>query len=114
MELENRVEEVLRGDAKLAQYYIFVPSGEFQAGPYKICKKDSRFPAAPRIGDEVVVLVPEVEDPAEPYLDLEWDTSLVVIHSRGEVSFPRGYSDRPAVDSRKELLQRVRSMGADR
>jgi hypothetical protein len=112
--LTIRVEEVLRGDPKLGEYFIFIPSGRFRAGPYEICKSDSRFPEAPAIGDEVVVLVPEVENPLEPYLDLVWDTSLVVLRSPGEVSLPKGYTggDRPG--SRAELIQQVRAMGAGR
>lgn len=107
--LEVRVEEVLRGPAELDSYFIFMPVGTFRAGPYTFCKSDSRFPAPPSPGDRVLLLIPSVPNPAEPFLDLRDEHSLVVIKGSGEVDLPRSFAlaaDRPL--TRAELMTEIR------
>lgn len=109
-----RVDEVLRGEAERGEYFLFLPVGHFEAGPYSICKTDSRYAAPPDIGDEVVLLLPEVENPSEPYLDLVWGTSLVVIEESGRVRVPRAFELEKPIASRNGLIERIRRAGSGR
>lgn len=79
--------ESYKGSADLDYYYFFVPVGRFRAGPYEICKTDTRFPAVPEVGDRVVLLVPSVSNPAEHYLRTSRDASLIILRD-AEVVLP--------------------------
>jgi hypothetical protein len=85
-------EEAYRGTVALEYYYFFVPVGHFQAGPYEFCKTDGRFPVVPELGDQVVLLVPEIRNPAEHYLRTSRQSSLVVLR-QAEVVLPRYFAD---------------------
>ncbi len=77
--LQVEPSEVLQGEALLDRYYVFYPAGTFVAGPYAICKTDRRYPRIPEIGDEVLLMIPEMHSLTDPYLELEEAFSIVVI-----------------------------------
>lgn len=114
--LEVEVEEVIRGEAPLDRYYYFHPVGEFEAGPYRICKSDSRYPDPPQLGDRVVLMVPRpVHNPREPYLELETSEGVVVLAADGEVGLPDTFRSRdgePAPSTAAAVLKIVRSQSA--
>jgi hypothetical protein len=87
--IEVEVDERIRGEAPLDRYYYFHPVGEFEAGPYRICKSDDRYPAPPELGDRVVLMVPQpVHDPRERFLDIQTAEGIVVLEAGGEVRLP--------------------------
>lgn len=67
--LRLRVEEVLRGQALLAEYYYFVPVARFRVGAYEICKTDERFADPPAVGDRVLMMLARDGCCAQPYID---------------------------------------------
>ncbi len=112
-------EEVFLGELPLRSYYFYFPVGKFNAGPYKICKNDKRYPTyIPTKGDQVLIAVPRFYKPSpdEPYLDLAYETSIVVIKPDGELSLPATFlrphpeSDlQPFPASRELLLRELRA-----
>lgn len=70
--------ENFKGGDGLSTYYFFVPVGRVKAGKVEICKTDYRFAAIPKIGDEVVLLVPKAV-PGDPLLDLPFEQGLLVL-----------------------------------
>lgn len=87
------VTESIRGPLQVgAVHYFVIPKGEFQAGSYNICKIDSRYAEPPQIGEEALLLVPDVENPDEPFLDLVWSTSLITFQENGNASLPHKFS----------------------
>lgn len=98
---------------ELDSYFFFVPVGRFEAGPYTICKTDSRYHGELEMGDEVVLLVPEQQNPAEPYLFPDAASSLIVLRSDAEPRLPSWYRNESqralhAVSS-ADLLQWIHS-----
>jgi hypothetical protein len=115
--LSIEVEEVIRGDAPLDRYYYFHPIGDFQAGPYRICKSDSRYPEPPAIGDRVLLMVPRpVTDPSEPYLELETPEGVVVLAADGEIRLPDRFRPQKeegvSLSTAPALVETVRSESA--
>ncbi len=99
---------VYRGREQLPYYYFFVPVGRFRAGPYEICKQDARYSAAPEVGDEVVVMAPDVHNWAEHYLDTSRQSSVVLLKGSGVVmpsQFREQHSDLP----RSDFLHKVQT-----
>jgi hypothetical protein len=98
--LRVRPERVLKGRAPLSHYFIFLPIGTFESGPYKFCKTDSRYPQPPEIGERVLLLVPVVGASEEHYLDLRTESSIVTIVDDGSASLPRPFErSRAAVEA---------------
>jgi hypothetical protein len=93
--------EVLKGNALLDSYYIFFPVAEFSAGPYRICKTDSRYPKAPDIGDELLIMVPgtRTRSSTDPFLELEEASSVVVIPKVGAPDLPAVFKESDAEKS---------------
>ena len=89
--LEIEAQEVLKGSAPLSRYYIFLPVGQFSAGPYRICKSDHRYISPPRVGSTILILVPEIEDPGEPFLDIVLGENLIAFE-KGEARMPASLS----------------------
>jgi hypothetical protein len=108
--------QVLHGEALLDFYYVFFPVGEFSAGPYRICKVDSRYPRPPDIGDELLIMVPDTHTRslADPYLELDEASSVVAIPREGAVRLPPVFRDpaekgsTPVFKSKAELVAAVR------
>lgn len=114
--LRIKPSEVLHGDSLLDFYYIFFPVGEFAAGPYRICKSDSRYPSAPDVGDELLIMVPDtrIRFSSDPYLELEEASSVVVFHEKGAPDLPdvfkasAGEKSNPALKSKDALVAAVK------
>jgi hypothetical protein len=108
--------EVLLGKAVLDGYYFFVPVGTFQAGSYELCKTDYRYPEPPGRGDEVVLMLPYAAGPDEAFLDLVWETSILVLHRDGAVGVPARFdlydgehTTREPAPTRRRVLALVRA-----
>ena len=114
--LRIKPSQVLQGKAFLDAYYIFFPAGEFYAGPYRICKSDSRYPRPPYVGEELLIMVPDTRARTsfDPYLELEEASSVVVIPEAGEPDLPKVFKDSagekstPAFQSKAELVAAMR------
>lgn len=109
--LKVEVEEAIRGAAR-DWYYVFYPVAEFQAGPYRICKTDSRMPDPPGIGEQVLLMIPSVEDPSEPFLELGDEHSVVVLDGEGLARLPATFREGRAdpVPKREDILKEVRQL----
>lgn len=110
-----QLEDVHKGSSSLDYYYFFVPVGRFRAGPYEICKTDARFPAVPEIGDQVVLLVPAVRNPAEHYLSTSREASLIILRE-ADVVLPVAFNGEERDQSPSAFLSWVeqRSGGSRR
>lgn len=87
------ITESIRGPLRVgAIRYFMIPQGEFRAGSYDICKIDRRYARPPEVGEEVLLLIPSVEEPEDPFLDLVWSTSLITFQEEGTASLPRRFS----------------------
>ena len=107
--LEVLVEERIKGSSKIADspyVYFEYPVASFEAGGYRFCKKDSRWPEPPEIGDSVMlfpyrqpgdtadqVIVP-LPDGFEVIFERKKDRSLIV---------PRALRDDPDLIGAKRL-----------
>ncbi len=83
--------KTLKSEVHLDFYMFFIPVGSFEAGPYKFCQNDFRYAEPPEIGERVVLMIPKVYDPAEPYLNLVYETSLISLSKDGEVHLPQEF-----------------------
>ncbi len=112
-------EKTLKGQPRDAPaYFVFMPVGNFKIGSVPICAKDSRYPDAPAVGDEVLLFVPDEPGwetkQSEPYLELLDDGGIVTIHSDSTVSLPARFA-KPASPgasvpkSTEDLLARVQA-----
>ena len=114
-------EEVIKGQPRdVAAYFVFVPVGYFKLGSVTLCKTDSRYPEAPRVGDQVLLFVPDgpnwQADQKEPYLELQDDGGIVTIHGDSTVSLPKRFQrpgDTKAPPSSGDVLSRVRAAGKE-
>jgi len=98
---------VFKGESTRPEYFIFVPVGEVQVGGTTFAKEDSRYPALPVEGDQVVLfLAPDYRN-AGTYLWQSDDGSLVTIKSKSGASLPQRYvkSDADLVGARLEALE---------
>lgn len=91
--LRMRLERVVKGSAKLDHYLVFLPVGTFTAGPHKFCKTDYRYPKAPELGERVVLFIPAVDSPREPFLDLRSESSIITVHRNDNVDLPSIFAD---------------------
>lgn len=92
--LEIEPEETLKGSAPLKRYFVFLPVGVFEAGPYRICKTDVRFPSPPARGDRLLLMVPRpLEDEREPFLDIATAEGVVVLQADGKADLPRAFEE---------------------
>jgi hypothetical protein len=115
--LRIKPSDVLHGKALLDFYYVFYPVAEFEAGPYRICKSDARYPSAPvLLGDELLIMVPDtrVRTATDPFLELEESSSVVVLREQGAPGLPDQFDDlakeglAPSYQNRAELITAVR------
>ncbi len=97
------------GPLTLDSYYFFIPVGEFEAGPYKFCKSDSRYPSPPAPGEEVLVMVPDQYEwsPDDPFIRLETAHSLVIISTSDHIRRTSQYAEYP--EAKKEGRVRDRA-----
>lgn len=102
--------ETLRGKVFLDHYYIFLPMGEFSAGPHKFCKVDSRYPTEPRVGDGVLLMIPSTFSTEEQYLELQEASSIVVLQSDGGVSFPSLFKSEANIGGKEKILSELREI----
>jgi len=104
-----RALRAFKGVASRETYYFFMPKGVLTAGPYTICKVDEGVADLPQVGDQVVLFVPQVVDPAEAFLRTPYDTGVIVLGSEGP-SLPdpiRGRADAPS--SNAEILDTIQT-----
>jgi len=109
-------QEVFKGQAPLGAYWIFFPAGTFEAGPFSICKIDRRYPAPPKLGDTLLLMIPEVHETALPYLELVNGESVIVLSEEDRaprVSQRYNHSLEEEVSS-AEVVQRVRRAAESR
>lgn len=107
--------EVLHGRAPLDFYYVFFPVGNFTAGPYRICKSDSRYPRAPQVGDELLIMAPaRIRLPNDPFLELEEASSVVVVPGDAKPDLPTVFKESakakstPSIGSKSDLVVAVK------
>jgi hypothetical protein len=109
-------QEIIKGQPRdVDAYFVFFPVAEFMLGGIKICKTDNRYPAAPAVGDQVLLFLPPgAESQTEPYLELDDDGGIITLHANGVVSLPKRYRGRSSSTSigGDELLARVRAVAA--
>lgn len=96
--------ENFKGGDGLATYYFFVPVGRVKAGKVEICKTDYRFATIPKIGDEVVLLVPKAV-PGDSLLDLPFEQGLLVLREDQAVLPDFSKSGQVRAVPRSELLE---------
>lgn len=103
-----------KGVRVLDHYYFFFPVGNFMAGGYRICKIDRSYPIVPERGDEVLLMVPRLEDPNEPLVDIWGGEGVVLVHKKpgeggdGEVHFSRSFQSlSETIQRREELVEAV-------
>jgi len=109
--LKVETRQVIKGDRLLDWYYVFYPVGRFKAGPYTFCKTDPRLPAPPELGQQVLLLIPEVADPGEPVLDLRDENSIIVLDEKGEAHLPESFSRTEAGRlTREQVLSEIRTV----
>jgi hypothetical protein len=73
-------------------YFVFFPVAAFQAGGRRICKTDSRFPAVPAVGDEIILSLPYRPDPGSAYLSADiWGPDSFITLGSGRVSLPGSF-----------------------
>lgn len=105
------VEEAIKGAAPLDTYYIFVPVGEFVAGPHRICKHDPNYASPPAVGTRVMVMVPRlIRDASEPYLDIANAEGLIVFEEEGAVRLPSRLQREAASAGRRVTAESVVSL----
>lgn len=106
--LELKVEEVYRGELKRDSYYIFFPVATFEAGPYRICKTDWQYSAPPKLGDRVLLMLPEPADPSEAYLNLDAPEAILVLGDGG-VELPHRFREQQSAPlTAAQLLEKAR------
>lgn len=104
--------EMYRGKAQRDTYFIFIPVGEFAAGPASFCKIDRRFAEPPEPGEEVLLLLPEPIDLSEPLLDVWAAESLITLKKNGSVALPRTFAQQElTVKSRADLAELLDNCG---
>lgn len=108
--LRVRPVEVFKGEAPLPHYFVFLPVGTFEAGPHRFCKTDYRYPEPPEIGEQVLLLVPEVASREEPYLALDSEASIIAADEDGTVRLPLPFRDEVADGATVELASVVRQI----
>lgn len=100
--------QAFRGRTLRDRYFIFLPVGNFTAGPASFCKTDRRFARPPEIGEDGLLLLPEPVDLSEELLDLWFPESFITLHRDGSLSLPQALrSSEPALSSRDTLLKRL-------
>lgn len=110
-------EETIKGKPRdVEAYYVFIPMGRFKLGNVAVCKTDSRYPDPPRVGDEVLLFVPDEPswqaDQSEPYLELLDDGGIATIHANATLSLPkrlRTSNPTTSVMTPDDFLARVRT-----
>jgi hypothetical protein len=87
--LRVRVEEVFKGGVpKGEDRFVFLPVATFQAGPYRICKTDQRYPTPPEPGERVLLFIPFVKEAQAPFLELFDDGGLVTVRADEKAALP--------------------------
>lgn len=86
--LEVAIDRSFKSAPFLESYFIFIPIGVFQSGPFRICKSDGRYATPPAIGERVLLMIPPYSPLDEPFLDLVWETSLITFSQDGAARLP--------------------------
>lgn len=77
--------------AVIQHYYAFFPVGRVPTGLGTYCLSDSRFPdTVPEVGDSVVLMFENIDNPTDPFVDLAWQNRAIVIHD-GSVHASSGF-----------------------
>lgn len=106
--------EILKATAAAPErfYYVFVPAGRFRFAGYEVCKEDPRI-VVPVVGEEVV-LFPRWAPAGEPFLNLEYEGSLLAFDAEGKVRLPpvmaRTLRDRENLITPADVLGEIRSV----
>ena len=98
--------------AEQRQYFVFLPIGRVQVGEKTICKRDPAYPAAPKVGDRVVVLLQKGFRADYQYLAVPDSTGIVVLGQTNSVGLPaafRSASARHAL-SVEDVLSRLEAL----
>jgi hypothetical protein len=77
-----------KGGQLPSKIFFFVPIARFRIAEKDYCKEDSRYPAPPRIGDEVLLLLPGPVGASDEFVDLRFETSLIVLPHNGSPRVP--------------------------
>ena len=93
-------------------YFVFVPAGRLKFKEHEVCKEDPRV-VIPEIGDEVIVF-PRYAPQGEPFLNLEYDGSMLAFEADGSVKWPDVMSPSRAatplaLHSRADVLEQLRA-----
>jgi hypothetical protein len=95
-----------------------MPVGDFKIGNVPLCVTDNRYPDAPKVGEQVLLFVPEDEPDwqakqNEPFLELLDDGGIVTIHSDSSVSLPAKFAKAASPKVKAgDVLARVRAAAA--
>lgn len=97
--VEVEPETMFKGKLPASKYYFFLPIGEFESNGKRICKTDTRYAAAPNIGDQVVLFAVRLgSGQSGNFLDIFDEGGFLSIDSDGAVSFPQRYRRSPSIE----------------
>lgn len=73
--------EPIKG-AVIQHYYAFFPVGQVPTGLGTYCLSDNRFPdITPEVGDSVVLMFENIDNPSDPFVDLGWQNRAIVLRT---------------------------------
>jgi hypothetical protein len=108
-------EKILKGQPRnVPAYFVFMPVGNFKIGSVPICAQDNRYPDPPRVGDQVLLFVPDGANweakQGEPFLEMLDDGGIVTVHADSTVSLPARFGIATGSSVKAEdVLARVRA-----
>ena len=107
--LEVKVEERMKGSAHIADapyIYFEYPVAAFEAGGYRFCKKDSRWPEPPELGDSVMLFpyLHPVDEAAQIIVPLPEGFEVMFERRRnGVLNIPKALQNDPDLIGVKRL-----------
>lgn len=102
------VEKVFRGVSSRPEYYFFFPVGTVHVGKLTVCKTDPRYPALPKVGDEVILMAPLPPDEASGFLELWNAEGVITLSQDGKVDASEILAKSlSTLMSRDELISKV-------
>lgn len=102
-----------KGSSPLKVAYFAWPIAEFEVTGKKLCKTDSRYPAPPQLGDEILAFVKQTQPIDFPMLHLEAPGDIVILRANSEVDYAEdmrrnaGKSRPPLPQDRAVLLRKL-------
>jgi len=108
--LQLEIERTHRGAPALDSAYLFLPQGDFEAGPFRIVKRDSRYPDT-LAGEDGVFLFSHPEIRGHLFFPLE-GRGVVAVDSEGGLVMGadhRGPDDLsgPPIRTKNDLIERI-------